>query len=108
MSFDDIREFSVVYCLMPAKKSAAAKKPRLVDVRIRFTEENRDAIAAAAAKRGLGFNTFVRLVAAGTAKLVLAQGPVEDLVAPYLDAEHAKIPLRPSRQKQLSQTAAAD
>jgi uncharacterized protein (DUF1778 family) len=72
---------------MPPRKTAAVKKPRFIDIRIRFKPEDRDAIAAAAAKRGLGFNTFVRLVSAGTAKLVLEEGPPEDLIAPYLDAD---------------------
>jgi uncharacterized protein (DUF1778 family) len=72
---------------MPAKKPVAAKKPRYVDYRIRFKAEERDAIAAAAAKRGLGFNLFVRLVSAGTAELILDSAPAEELLAPFLDAD---------------------
>jgi uncharacterized protein (DUF1778 family) len=72
---------------MQSKKAAVAKKPRFVDIRIRFTAENRDVIAAAAARRGLGFNTFVRLVAAGVAEKILKEAPIEELVAPYLDAD---------------------
>jgi uncharacterized protein (DUF1778 family) len=72
---------------MPSKKPVAVKKPRYVDIRIRFKAEDRDAIAAAAAKRGLGFNLFVRLVSAGTAKLILDSAPVEELIAPFIDAD---------------------
>jgi uncharacterized protein (DUF1778 family) len=72
---------------MPTKKPAPAKKPRYVDIRIRFTAENRDVIAAAAAKRGLGFNLFVRLVSAGIAEQVLKKASAEELLEPFLDAD---------------------
>jgi uncharacterized protein (DUF1778 family) len=72
---------------MPTKKTAAAKKPRYVDIRIRFTAENRDVIAAAAARRGLGFNLFVRLVSAGIAEQVLKKASAEELLEPFLDVD---------------------
>lgn len=72
---------------MPTKKTVAAKKPKYVDIRIRFTAENRDVIAAAAAKRGLGFNLFVRLVSAGIAQQVMDKASAEELLEPFLDAD---------------------
>jgi hypothetical protein len=71
--------------MSPKIPQAAAREPKFIDVRVRFHPDELRQIKAAAANRGLGFNTFVRLVCAGTAVRVLSEAPAEGLVGKYLD-----------------------
>lgn len=71
---------------MPRKK-LQPKPAGFVGVRLRFTAAELNVIRTAAANRGLGFNTFVRLVSAGVAKRILAETPPEELVGRFLDPD---------------------
>lgn len=80
---------------MQSKKAASPKPTKYVHVAVRFTPDELKLIKEAAANRGLGFNLYLRLVCAGTSKLVLRKAPREELVGRFLDADSV---LRPGRQ----------
>jgi len=64
------------------------QKVKEKDVRIRFeSAEQVELIKAAAARRGLGFNAFVRLICAGAAKHVM-RDPPEDVLGRYVEPEN--------------------
>jgi hypothetical protein len=71
---------------MQTRKRAPAEKPRFLDIRLRVLPGELDVVKAAAAHRGLAFNTFMRLVSVGTARLVL-QVPAEELVGKFLSPD---------------------